>query len=136
MERDQYEGELADAVARERLSSIPYFALASGFLTGKYRPGSKVESQRAQNAGAYLNQKGIRVLAALDEIATAHDAAVATVALAWLAAQPTVVAPIASARTTAQLPDLLRVSDVRLTDAEIRKLNQASAPSANNGTGA
>ena len=64
MERDKYEGELADAVARERLSSIPYFALASGFLTGKYRPGSKVESQRAQSAGAYLNEKGIRVLAA------------------------------------------------------------------------
>ena len=128
MERDKYEGELANAVARERLSSIPYFALASGFLTGKYRAGSKVESQRAQNAGAYLNEKGIRVLAALDEIAAAHGAAVATVALAWLAAQPTVVAPIASARTTEQLPDLLRVSNVRLTDAELHKLSQASAP--------
>jgi aryl-alcohol dehydrogenase-like predicted oxidoreductase len=128
MERDKYEGELANAVARERLSSIPYFALASGFLTGKYRAGSKVESQRAQNAGAYLNEKGIRVLAALDEVAAAHGAAVATVALAWLAAQPTVVAPIASARTTEQLPDLLRVSNVRLTDAELHKLSQASAP--------
>ena len=69
------------------------------------------------------------MLAALDEIATAHNAAVATIALAWLAAQPTVAAPIASARTTAQLPDLLRVSDLRLSDAEIRKLNEASAPS-------
>jgi aryl-alcohol dehydrogenase-like predicted oxidoreductase len=128
MERDKYEGELANAVARERLSSIPYFALASGFLTGKYRAGSKVESQRAQNAGAYFNEKGIRVLAALDEIAAAHGVAVATVALAWLAAQPTVVAPIASARTTEQLPDLLRVSNVRLTDAELHKLSQASAP--------
>jgi len=78
MERDKYEGELANAVARERLSSIPYFALASGFLTGKYRAGSKVESQRAQNAGAYLNEKGIRVLAALDEVAAAHGATVAT----------------------------------------------------------
>ena len=135
MERHQYEGELADLVARERLSSFPYFALASGFLTGKYRPGAKIHSQRAQTAGAYLNQKGIKVLATLDAIATAHNAAVATIALAWLGAQPTVAAPIASARTTAQLPDLLRVSDLRLSDAEIRKLNEASAPSASNGTG-
>src|ERR1700736_3078993 len=119
MERREYEGELAELVARERLSSVPYFALASGFLTGKYRPGAKIQSQRAQSAGAYLNEKGIRVLAALDEVAAAHNVAVATVALAWLAAQPTVVAPIASARTTEQLPDLLRVSNVRLTDAEL-----------------
>ena len=67
-------------------------------------------------------------MAALDEVAAAHGAAVATVALAWLAAQPTVVAPIASARTTGQLPDLLGVSNVRLTDAELHKLNEASAP--------
>ena len=128
MERDKYEGELADLVSRERLSSIPYFALASGFLTGKYRSDSKVESQRAQSAGAYLNEKGIRVLGALDEVAAAHDVALATVALAWLAAQPTVVAPIASARTVEQLPDLLRVSNLRLSDAELHKLNEASAP--------
>ena len=127
MERDKYEGELSRVVASERLSSIPYFALASGVLTGKYRSGSKVQSQRAQSAGAYLNEKGLRVLAALDEIASAHGAAVATVALAWLAAQPTVVAPIASARTTEQLPDLLRLPSVRLTDAELQKLNEASA---------
>jgi aryl-alcohol dehydrogenase-like predicted oxidoreductase len=126
MERDKFEGELANAVLRERLSSIPYFALASGFLTGKYRPGSKVESKRAQSAGAYLNEKGIRVLGALDEVAAAHGVAVTTVALAWLAAQPTVLAPIASARTTGQLPDLLRISNVRLTDAELHKLNDAS----------
>ena len=125
MERDKYEGELADLVAREGLSSIPYFALASGFLTGKYRPGVKVESQRAQSAGAYLNEKGIKVLAALDEIASAHNAAIATIALAWLAAQPTVAAPIASARTTEQLPDLLRVSEVRLSNDQLRKLSQA-----------
>jgi aryl-alcohol dehydrogenase-like predicted oxidoreductase len=105
---------------------VPYFSLASGFLTGKYRPGSKVESQRAQSAAAYLNEKGIRVLAALDEVAAAHNVSVATIALAWLAAQPTVVAPIASARTTEQLPDLLRVSDVRLSNAELQRLNEAS----------
>jgi aryl-alcohol dehydrogenase-like predicted oxidoreductase len=134
MERHKYEGELADLVASERLSSLPYFALASGFLTGKYRPGTKIQSKRAETASAYLNEKGIKVLAALDEVATAHHAAVATIALAWLAAQPTVVAPIASARTTDQLPDLLRVSEVRLSDAELRKLNEASASSGNNGS--
>jgi len=135
MERDKYEGELASVVERERLSSIPYFALASGFLTGKYRAGSKVASQRAQSAGAYLNKKGIRVLAALDEIAGIHGVAVATVALAWLAAQPTVAAPIASARTTDQLPDLLRISSFRLTEAELHKLSEASSASDADGSG-
>jgi aryl-alcohol dehydrogenase-like predicted oxidoreductase len=134
MERHKYEGELADLVARERLSSLPYFALASGFLTGKYRPGTKILSKRAETASAYLTEKGIKVLTALDEVAAAHQAAVATIALAWLAAQPTVVAPIASARTTDQLPDLLRVSQVRLSDAELRQLNEASASPGNNGT--
>jgi aryl-alcohol dehydrogenase-like predicted oxidoreductase len=133
MERHQYEGELADLVAKEGLSSIPYFALASGFLTGKYRPGVKVQSQRAQSAGAYLTEKGIKVLAALDEVASAHNAANATIALAWLAAQPTVVAPIASARTTEQLPDLLSVSQVRLSDHEIGLLNEASSFQGGNG---
>jgi aryl-alcohol dehydrogenase-like predicted oxidoreductase len=133
MERHQYEGELADLVAKEGLSSIPYFALASGFLTGKYRPGANVQSQRAQSAGAYLTEKGTKVLAALDEVASAHNAAIATIALAWLAAQPTVVAPIASARTTEQLPDLLSVSEVRLSDLEVRRLNEASSFQGGNG---
>jgi aryl-alcohol dehydrogenase-like predicted oxidoreductase len=133
MERDLYEGELSDLVAREGLSSVPYFSLASGFLTGKYRPGTKVQSQRAQTAGAYLNEKGIKVLQALDEVASSHNAAVATIALAWLAAQPTVVAPIASARTTEQLPDLLHVSQAQLSEEEIRKLSAASAPTGGNG---
>jgi aryl-alcohol dehydrogenase-like predicted oxidoreductase len=133
MERHQYEGELADLVAKQGLSSIPYFALASGFLTGKYRPGAKVQSQRAQSAGAYLTEKGIKVLAALEEVASAHNAAIATIALAWLAAQPTVVAPIASARTTEQLPDLLSVSEVRLSDHDIGRLNEASSSQGGNG---
>jgi aryl-alcohol dehydrogenase-like predicted oxidoreductase len=133
MERHQYEGELADLVAKQGLSSIPYFSLASGFLTGKYRPGAKVQSQRAQSAGAYLTEKGIKVLAALEKIASAHNAAIATIALAWLAAQPTVVAPIASARTTEQLPDLLSVSEVRLSDHDIGRLNEASSFQGSNG---
>jgi aryl-alcohol dehydrogenase-like predicted oxidoreductase len=126
MERPKYEGELADTVAAEGLGSLPYFSLASGFLTGKYR-GNKVDSNRAEGAGAYLNDKGRAVLKVLDEVAAARKEAVATIALAWLAAQPTVVAPIASARTPEQLPPLLRVAEVRLTQEEIAKLSAASA---------
>ena len=127
MERQKYEGELEETVAAEGLGSFPYFSLASGFLTGKYRNGSKVDRKRAEGAGAYLNDKGRKVLGALDEIAGTRKEAVATIALAWLAAQPTVVAPIASARTPEQLPPLLRAADVRLTKEEVLKLSAASA---------
>ena len=127
VERDKYEGELADVVAREGLSSLPYFALASGFLTGKYQPGAKVASQRVERAGAYLNDKGIKILAVLDEVAAAHDVSTASVALAWLAAQPTVAAPIASARTPEQLSDLLQVADLKLSKSELQRLSEVSA---------
>ncbi|MEV7690087.1 aldo/keto reductase [Streptomyces bungoensis] len=126
--RGTYEGPLQDLAAREGLSAVPYFALASGFLTGKYRPGTTVDSARAAGAGKHLeSERGRKVLAALDEIAQAHEAPVATVALAWLAAQPTVVAPIASARTVDQLPALLGVAGLRLTDEELERLTRASA---------
>jgi aryl-alcohol dehydrogenase-like predicted oxidoreductase len=127
VERDKYEGELADVVAREGLSSLPYFPLASGFLTGKYRPGAKVASQRVERAGAYLNDKGIKILAVLDEVAAAHDVSTASVALAWLAAQPTVAVPIASARTPEQLSDLLQVADLKLSQSELQRLAEVSA---------
>jgi len=126
--RDTYEGALRDIASRSGLAAVPYYGLAAGFLTGKYRPGTTVDSPRAGAAGQYLeSERGIRVLAALDEVAQAHDAPVATVALAWLAAQPTVAAPIASARTVEQLPALLGVADLTLTEAELRKLTEASA---------
>ena len=128
--RDEYEGQLADLVAREELASVPYYGLASGFLTGKYRPGADVDSPRAQRAGGYLDERGLRVLDALDQVAAAHEVAPATVALAWLAAQPTVAAPIASARSVEQLADLLAVTHVQLTDDELARLDRASAPSA------
>ncbi|OIK24014.1 aldo/keto reductase [Streptomyces malaysiense] len=125
--RDTYEGPLQDLVAREGLSTVPYFALAAGFLTGKYRPGTTVDSARAGGAAKHAEtERGRRVLAALDEIAAAHDAPHATVALAWLAAQPTVTAPIASARTLEQLPPLLAVGELRLTDDELKRLTDAS----------
>lgn len=127
--RDTYEGDLQAVASREGLAAVPYFALASGFLTGKYRPGTAVEGARAKaGAGKHLDtDRGRTVLAALDDIAEAHRVPVATVALAWLAAQPTVTAPIASARTTDQLPALLRLADLVLTEEELGRLTQASA---------
>ncbi|MET9719921.1 aldo/keto reductase [Streptomyces rochei] len=126
--RDTYEGGLRDLAERAGLAAVPYYALAAGFLTGKYRPGATVDSPRAGGAARHLEtERGRRVLAALDEIAGAHDAPVATVALAWLAAQPTVAAPIASARTVEQLPALLGVAELTLSEDEVRRLTQASA---------
>ncbi|MFJ6696965.1 aldo/keto reductase [Streptomyces sp. NPDC091272] len=127
--RDTYEGELQEVASQAGLAAVPYFALASGFLTGKYRAdGGEVQSARAEGAAKHLEtERGRKVLTALDEVAGAHGAEVATVALAWLAARPTVVAPIASARTVEQLPALLAVADVTLTDAELTKLTSASA---------
>lgn len=128
VERDQYEGPLADVVTTHGLSSLPYFSLAKGFLTGKYRPGTTVDSPRAGAASAYLDtERGQRVLVALDEVAAAHGAEVATVALAWLAAQPTVAAPIASARDLEQLPALLAAADLKLSGDELARLTAASA---------
>ncbi|MEU9640234.1 aldo/keto reductase [Streptomyces tendae] len=126
--RDTYEGELRDLAERAGLAAVPYYALAAGFLTGKYRPGTDVDSPRAGGAAKHLEtERGRRVLAVLDEIAAAHEAPVATVALAWLAARPTVAAPIASARTVEQLPALLGVAELSLTEDEVGRLTQASA---------
>ncbi|WP_171168351.1 aldo/keto reductase [Streptomyces sp. I05A-00742] len=125
--RDTYEGPLADVAARHGLAAVPYYALASGFLTGKYRPGGTVDSARAGTAAQHLETaRGRRVLAALDEVAAAHDAEIATVALAWLASRPTVATPLASARTVEQLPPLLALADLKLTEAELARLTEAS----------
>ena len=103
---------------------LPYFALAKGFLTGKYRPGGEaVESERAEVARAYLDNGGAAVLEALDEVAAAHQTTVAAVALAWLLAQPRIVAPIASARTTEQLEQILPAATLKLTPAEVDRLS-------------
>ncbi|MFG2476562.1 aldo/keto reductase [Streptomyces fagopyri] len=126
--RDTYEGPLEEVASRTGLAAVPYFALAAGFLTGKYRPGTSVDSARAEGAGKHLGtERGPRVLDALDEVARAHDVPVATIALAWLAARPTVAAPIASARTVEQLPALLAVADLTLKDDELARLTEASA---------
>jgi aryl-alcohol dehydrogenase-like predicted oxidoreductase len=128
MHRAEYEGALAALCAREGLACLPYYALASGFLTGKYRAGGPaVASPRAGTAASYLDDRGLAVLAALDEIAAAHATTVAAVALSWLAAQPTVVAPIASARTPGQLAELLPMAGLELSDTELGRLSAVSA---------
>jgi aryl-alcohol dehydrogenase-like predicted oxidoreductase len=121
--REEYEGELRDVCVRERISCIPYYALASGFLTGKYRDGAGVESARSQGAGKYLDARGRHVLALLDRIAAAHQTTVAAVALAWLMAQPMVAAPIASARTVEQLAALLPAVTLTLSSSELEQLS-------------
>ena len=101
VDRTTYESGMAQTVADLGISNIPFYGIARGFLTGKYRPGiTEVDSKRAARAREYENDKNFAVLAAMDEISTAHDnAPLAAIALAWLRAQPTVSAPIASART-------------------------------------
>ena len=120
--RDEYEGTLSDLCAREGVACVPYYALAKGFLSGKYRPGVAVQSVRAEGARAYLDDRGQRLLTALDEIAAAHHTSVAAVSLAWLRDRRTVAAPIASARTASQLTQLLPMATLTLTTEEARRL--------------
>ncbi|WP_028058874.1 aldo/keto reductase [Candidatus Solirubrobacter pratensis] len=128
VEREGYEREYAPVVEEHNLACLPYYALAKGFLTGKYRPGGPdVESPRSKGALAYLDGRGERVLAALDQVAAERAAPVAAVALAWLSAQPGVVSPIASARSVEQLEALLPAVGLKLTDEELATLTEASA---------
>ena len=121
--RAKFEGGLRDVVAGHGLATVPYWSLAKGFLTGKYRPGVEVGSVRAKAASAHLDEHGLQVLEVLDELAETHGTTVAAVALAWLAQQPTVAAPIASARTPEQLSDLLPLLTLELTQAEVDRLS-------------
>lgn len=123
--RSEYENGMRDTVARNGLSIMPYFGLARGFLSGKYRRGVVVESQRANGAAEYQNERGWRTLEAIDEIAERHKVSVAAVALAWLRAQPTVSTPIASARTVQQLAEIMQ--QVTLAPSEIGALSAVTA---------
>lgn len=120
------EADLLPLAREAGLAVVPYYALASGFLTGKYRDGSTSDSPRASGATAYLDDRGRRVLAALDAAARAHEVEVATVALAWLRSQPGVVAPIASARVMEQLPALVASASLELAPEELSSLDAAS----------
>ena len=128
MERRDYEAELAPVVAEHGLGVMPYFSLAKGFLTGKYRPdGDAVDSPRAEGAAEYLDTpRGPAVLEALDAVADDHGEPLAAVALAWLAARSGVTAPIASARNEEQLTGILPVATLELSAEEIERLTEAS----------
>ena len=128
VERARFEDELRDAAVRNRLAVFPFFSLANGFLTGKYRsPADLSKSVRGTRNVDYLEGKGMRVLAALDALAGETGAALATIALAWLMAQPSVTAPIASATSVDQLHELTAAMHLTLTADQIERLDAASA---------
>ena len=113
---------------QQGIGCVPYFGLAKGFLTGKYRrPDDRGDSARADAAKALLDERGIAVLEVLDEIAATRGVAVGAVALAWLAAKPTVVAPIASARTPDQLHEIIAMATMDLSPDETAGLDAVSA---------
>jgi aryl-alcohol dehydrogenase-like predicted oxidoreductase len=127
LERAEFERGLVPMLEREGVPSLPYYGLARGFLAGKYRQGVEVDSVRAGGVAPYRNERGYRVLDVLDRVAATHGTTVAAVALAWLAAQPTVTAPIASARTPQQLHELLPFTELELSAEELSALDAASA---------
>lgn len=124
--RREYEEGLARVAADLALGVMPRFALASGFLTGKYRTKADLDPDRRAEVGRYLNRAGLRVLQALDAVAADHDSPPATIALAWLLSKPSVVAPVVSASAGDQVFDLVAAVDVGLTRSELMSLDRAS----------
>jgi aryl-alcohol dehydrogenase-like predicted oxidoreductase len=119
--RNEYEGDLMETAVKEDIPVLPYFSLAAGFLTGKYQPGVEVDSVRAGDMPDYKNDRGWAILNAITEIAKQENTSIAAVALGWLRAQPGVVTPIASARTTEQLAEILPV--VELSAEQVALVN-------------
>ena len=127
-DRADYETDLEAVCLKEGVGVITYFSLAAGFLTGKYRsPADFNKSQRGARMADRLNERGLRILAALDEVAAELHATPAQVALAWLIARPSVTAPIASATNLTQLADLIKGAQLQLSAAAVERLNRASA---------
>jgi aryl-alcohol dehydrogenase-like predicted oxidoreductase len=124
MTRNPFESEQQAVVTKNGLSALPFYGLAKGFLTGKYRPGVTVESVRAEAAKEYMTPTGWATIDALDAIAKNHGASMSAVALAWLRSNPSVSAPIASARTVEQLLEIIQI--VKLSGEEVEQLNKAS----------
>lgn len=128
VERKEFEGEVEELCLREKLGVIPYYSLASGFLTGKYRATTDANGRaRESRVTKYLNDAGFRVLAALDDVAKRCDATPAQIALAWMMARPAITAPIASATNLDQLRDILRAPEIRLDRDAIDQIDRASA---------
>ena len=133
--RGGFEGALQELCVAEKVGVVPYFGLASGFLTGKYRSEADLaKSPRGYRVKDYFNGSGMAVLAAMDRIAGETGASLAAIALAWLAAQPAIVAPIASAVSVEQLDQLFAAPELRLSEEQLARLSAAgradpSAPS-------
>ncbi|HEX4196846.1 MAG TPA: aldo/keto reductase [Caulobacteraceae bacterium] len=128
VDRDKFEGPLQDLCVKEDVGVIPYYGLASGFLTGKYRSEADLgKSPRGRGVKRYLDERGMRILKALDEVSAAVAGTPAQVALAWLLAQPGLTAPIASATSVEQLNDLVGAAHLRLEADQLKTLNEASA---------
>jgi aryl-alcohol dehydrogenase-like predicted oxidoreductase len=126
VDRKTYEGQMSQAVSDLGISNIPFYGIARGFLSGKYRPGiTDVDSKRAAGAREYANDKNYGVLTVMDEVAKNHNVSLSAVSLAWLRAQPSVSVPIASARTVEQVEEIVQV--VELSVEEVEKLNGVSA---------
>jgi aryl-alcohol dehydrogenase-like predicted oxidoreductase len=129
-DRADYEATLEPVCRKNEIGVIPYYSLASGFLTGKYRgEGDLAKSARGAGVKKYLNQRGFRTLEALDQTAKKYNSTPAKVALAWLLTRPTITAPIASATNVAQLLELLDATNLNLDRESTELLDQASAPS-------
>jgi aryl-alcohol dehydrogenase-like predicted oxidoreductase len=125
VERNLFESEQEPVLKAYAISAIPFFGLARGFLTGKYRPGIKVDSIRATGVASYQNEKGYAIVEALTRISQAHNSSISAVALAWIRANKQVSTPIASARTVEQLNEIMPI--VQLTSDEVDQLNRVSA---------
>ncbi|HEY2661813.1 MAG TPA: aldo/keto reductase [Caulobacteraceae bacterium] len=129
IERTGFEGPLQDLCVAEEIGVIPFYGLASGFLTGKYRSEADLgKSPRGRGAKRYLGERGLRVLAALDQVSAAQGATPAQVALAWLMAQPGLTAPLASATSVEQLIEIMGSVRLTLEADQLEALNTASAP--------
>lgn len=123
-ERADFERELEPLCREQQLGVTPYFALASGFLTGKYRSEADfTKSPRGRRMATYLNERGRRILAALDAVSARHHATQAQVALAWLMARPSITAPIASATSVEQARDITRAAQLQLEPSDIQQLD-------------
>jgi aryl-alcohol dehydrogenase-like predicted oxidoreductase len=131
VDRDKLEGPLRDAALRHGLSILPFYGLANGFLTGKYRTAADLaKSIRGDRVAGYLEGNGMRVLHALDEVAAETGAPLATIALAWTIAQPGIAAGLASATSVEQLAELTAAMQLSLSAVQIARLDAASAEAA------
>lgn len=130
-DRQKFENEYSELVKTESLGVIPYYSLASGFLTGKYRIEADMDkSKRGQGVKKYMDERGFKILAVMDDVAREHEVALSQIAIAWLLHKPLVTSPIASATSKQQLDELLHATALTLSTEQISRLDLAGAPAA------